>query len=176
MSALRTDKEEFAGMISINEKSYVLLQKNGKLKIHGSALKGKQMPIVCDKFRDALCFAVLYNTSTVEVFKQFRSLKGFKLTDFQVRIYPSKSEYGERSLYNKLIQQLAANGIKTVLGGSLEYVKVKGGHRPVLLFGGDDQIDYIFYKKKLCEIASLILNQPAKSLYPLFAEGQSCLV
>lgn len=172
---LRTDLEHYAAMISINEKSYILLTDKGKLKIHGSSLKGKHMPIVCDLFRDQLCYAMFNSTSTFEVFKQFRDLSKYPIESFQVRVYPSKESYEDTSLYNKLIQQLAMQGIKTVLGGSMEYVKIKGGYRHVILFGGDDAIDVKHYKKKLAEIAGAILGKPAKSLLGLFSEGQECL-
>jgi len=39
-------------MLSLDNKNYILLLDDGTLKIHGSGLKGKHMPIVCDLFRD----------------------------------------------------------------------------------------------------------------------------
>ena len=99
---LETDSETYPAMLSIDNKNYILLLDSGKLKIHGSGLKGKHMPIICDLFRDLICKAIFDKTDIMKVFKRFRNLTKFSVTDFQVRVYPSKQDYDKNTLYNKL--------------------------------------------------------------------------
>jgi len=161
-------------MLSIDDKCYVLWT-GTKLKFHGSGLKGKHLPIVCDKFRDSLCLAIFNKGDVTELFTQFQDLSRFSIKDFQMRIYPSKNEYVKTTLYNKLLQKLAMQGIRAVAGSSLEYVKAVDGYTPVALFSAQDRIDYEYFKDRLAEIASRILDKPAKSLRKLLASGQERL-
>jgi len=50
MSFIQLETETYPAMISIDDKNYILQTTKGELKIHGSSLKGKHMPIVCDDF------------------------------------------------------------------------------------------------------------------------------
>jgi len=172
---IELEAETFPAMISIDDKNYILDEGKGKLKIHGSSLKGKHMPIVCDDFRDALCKAIFGKVEPLHVFSQFQSLAHYRLEDFQIRIYPTKLDYQKNTLYAKLLRQLATNGFRVVAGASLEYVKAADGYRPVMLFSEQDSIDFIYYKKRLAEIASRILGKPAKKLLPLLLSGQKPL-
>lgn len=172
---MQTDSKIYSAMISIDDKNYILWNGEDSLKIHGSSLKGKHLPIVCDKFRDALCLAVFNKNGIALVFKQFQNLSEFSVEEFQIRIYPSKMDYHKTTLYNKLIQRLASCGVRVVAGASLEYVKAVDGYCPVVLFGEHDRIDHAYYKRRLAEIASRILGKPAKSLVSLFGSGQSLM-
>lgn len=171
---LKTDSETYPAMLSLDDKNYILLTDEHKLKIHGSSLKGKHMPVVCDQFRDALCYAVFDCTSQVEVFKRFRDLSKFSVEDFQIRIYPTKYDYHQSSMYNKLISKLAVRGYRVTVGSSLEYVRVIGEYMPVILIE-NEQIDYDYYKDRLAEVASRILNKPSKALRNLFDSGATLL-
>ena len=171
---METETETYDAMLSLDDKNYILYV-DGKLKIHGSGLKGKHMPIVCDEFRDALCFAVFKDEDPLKVFREFQSLKRFETHDFQIRIYSTKIDYHKNSLYDKLLQKLAVQGIRVAAGSSLEYVKAVNGYMPVVLLSPDDKIDYTYYKHRLAEIASRILDKPAKSLLKLLGAGQKGL-
>jgi hypothetical protein len=171
---METETETYTAMLSLDEKSYILF-KDGKMKIHGSSLKGKQMPIVCDEFRDALCLAVFNDEDPLKVFREFQSLERFKTHDFQIRVYSTKMDYHKNSLYDKLLQKLAVQGIRVAAGSSLEYVKTINSYMPVVLLSPDDAIDYAYYKRRLAEIASRILFKPAKHLAKLLGAGQKGL-
>jgi len=175
MSYINLEVNTYPAMISIDDKNYILNTKEGKLKIHGSSLKGKHMPIICDDFRDALCKAIFAKTDPLGVFDQFQNLSHYRVQDFQIRIYPTKIGYHKNTLYFKLMKQLASNGIRVVAGASLEYVKAVNGYTIVLLFSEQDRIDYPYYKKRLAQIASRILGKPAKKLLPLLLTGQKPL-
>ena len=172
---MKTESETYPAMLSLDDKSYLLLNKDGTLKIHGSSLKGKHMPDVCDKFRDALCLAVFNKQDPFSVFQEFQDLTRYSVKNFQIRIYPSKTDYETSSLYGKLVVQLAAASLRTIAGSSLEYVKTTNGYRPVVLFSQQDQIDFAYYKDRLAEIASRILFKPAKSLRKRLDVGQKSL-
>jgi len=172
---LETDSEIYPAMLSLDNKNYILLLESGKLKIHGSGLKGKHMPIVCDLFRDVLCHAIFSKTDLINIFKRFRDLSKFSITDFQVRIYPSKVDYKQNTLYRKLLKQLASAGYPVVAGSGMEYVKTTSNYKPVMLFSKQDQIDTAYYKKRLAKIASRILRKPAKALLEWFNEGATTL-
>jgi len=163
-------------MISIDDKNYLLFEKDGTLKIHGSSLKGKHLPLVCDEFRDALCEAIFQKQDVYHVFRQFQNLQRFSIKHFQIRVYPSKLDYEKNTLYGKLLRQLVGAGLHVVAGTSLEYVKTVDGYRPVVLFSEQDRIDYVYYKDRLAEIASRILDKPAKALRKLFDSGQRRLI
>lgn len=170
------ESEPVPAMLSLDDKNYILCEADGKLKIHGSSLKGKHMPIVCDDFRDALCHAVFDGDDPLTVFEKFQSLSRYTLRDFQIRIYPTKLGYHKNTLYFKLLRQLATSGIHAVAGASLEYVKAADGYRVVMLFNSEqDRIDYMYYKRRLAVVASRILFQPAKQLLPLLRSGQTPL-
>jgi len=172
---MKTESETYPAMLSLDDKNYLLLNKDGTLKIHGSSLKGKHMAIVSDLFRDALCYAVFNKQNPFDIFEKFQNLAKFSVRDFQIRIYPSKTDYESSSLYGKLVVQLAAASLRIVAGSSLEYVKTTNGYRPVVLFSQQDQIDFAYYKDRLAEIASRILDKPAKSLRKRLDVGQKSL-
>lgn len=169
---LVTETELYPAMLSIDDKNYILWT-GEKLKIHGSSLKGKHMPIVCDEFRDALCLTIFNKERTFQIFKQFRDLSRFPVSAFQIRIYPSKLDYEKKTLYGKLLQQLARASIRVVAGHSLEYIKAVDDYMPVLLVSNATHIDYNYYKDRLAEIASRLLFKPAKALRGLFNSGQN---
>jgi DNA polymerase elongation subunit (family B) len=171
---METETETYEAMLSLDEKSYILY-KDGKMKIHGSSLKGKQMPIVCDEFRDTLCMALFKNEDPLKVFHDFQNLSRFEVHDFQIRVYSTKMDYHKNSLYDKLLQKLAVQGIRVAAGSSLEYVKTVNGYMPIVLLSSDDAIDYAYYKRRLAEVASRILFKPAKSLLKLLGSGQKNL-
>lgn len=171
---METETETYTAMLSLDDKNYILYV-DGKLKIHGSSLKGKHLPIVCDEFRDALCLAVFNDEDPLKVFYEFQSLKRFEVHDFQIRVYSTKMDYHKNSLYDKLLQKLAVQGIRVAAGSSLEYVKAVNGYMPVILLSSDDTIDYAYYKHRLAEVASRILFKPAKFLLKLLGAGQKGL-
>jgi len=172
---MKTDSETYPAMLSLDDKNYILLTKEGTMKIHGSSLKGKHMPIVCDKFRDALCFAVFNKQDVFGIFAEFQDLSEFPVRAFQIRIYPSKTDYKTSTLYSKLLKQVASAGLRVVAGSSLEYVKATDGYKPVVLFSEQDHIDEKYYKNRLAEIASRILFKPTKSLRRRLDGGQKSL-
>jgi len=174
-SYIQLESETYPAMISIDDKNYILQMPKGKLKIHGSSLKGKHMPIVCDDFRDALCKAIFNEEDPLVTFEKFQSLSHYPLQAFQIRIYPTKLGYHKNTLYFKLMKQLASHSIRAVAGASLEYVKAVNGYCIVMLFSEQDRIDFVYYKRRLAEIASRILDKPAKKLLPLLLSGQKPL-
>jgi len=175
MEQLKTETEVYDAMISIGEKSYILY-KDGNMTIRGSSLKGLHQPRVCDAFRDALCLAVFTKHDVNETFKQFQDLTRFSLEDFQIRVYSSKVDYEKSTLYAKLVRQLASRGLRVIAGHSIEYVKAVDDYKPVLLFSNEkNHIDYDYYKNRLAQIASRILDKPAKALRMLFGLGQKSL-
>jgi len=171
---METETEYYDAMLSLDEKSYILF-KDGKMKIHGSSMKGKQIPIICDEFRDVLCMAIFNEEDPLKVFREFQNLSRFGTHDFQIRVYSTKMDYHKNSLYDKLLQKLAVQGIRVAAGSSLEYVKTINGYIPIILLSPDDAIDYVYYKHRLAEIASRILFKPAKHLAKLLGAGQKGL-
>jgi len=176
MEALQIETEKVPAMLSLDDKNYILWD-GSRLKIHGSSLKGRHLPIVCDKFRDALCEAVFKGDDPLTIFKIFQNLKVFNVHDFQIRVYSTKGygDYAKTGLYSNLLKKMAARGIRVPAGSSLEYVKATSGYLPVLLFSEDDRIDYKYYKLRLAEIASRILNKDASALAVLLGCGQVSL-
>ena len=174
MDSLKTETEYYDAMLSCDDKNYILF-KDGKLKIRGSSFKGKHLPIVCDKFRDALCLAVFNKQDVFNVFERFQDLSEFPVRAFQIRIYPSKTDCKTSTLYSKLLKQVASAGLRVVAGSSLEYVKAVDGYCPVVLFSDQSQIDFVYYKNRLAEIAGRILFKPAKSLRRRLDSGQKSL-
>jgi len=151
-SRLVLDSETFDGMLSIDDKNYVIFD-GSKLIKHGSGLKGRHLPIICDKFIDDLCWAVFNDQDVYNVYHKYMDLSKFSPSDFFFTLTLGKKLYKKGTMYAKIAKKADVNA-------SLRLLKTKKGYD---LKG---KPDYDYYKKRLAELAERItsvLKRPNKA-------------
>jgi len=147
-SRLKLATETFDGMLSLDDKNYVIFD-GSKLIKHGSGIKGRAMPIVCDQFIDNLCWALFEGRAPIEVYQQYRDLSRFPSSDFYFNINLGKRNYKSGTLYSKIANKADVNA-------SLFILKTPDGYE----LNGEPDHDY--YKQRLSKIAQRITGQKAK--------------
>lgn len=157
---MQTESEPYDGMLSIDDKNYVLFKKGEKLIKHGSSLHGRHLPVIADKFIDSLCMTLFSGERPEDVLRTFGStIEEFSHEDFAMTINLAKRphDYTRNTLYFNLIQQIKHHGIRVSSGATIRYVKTANGYTPSIFLQGSSQIDYKYYKERLAELASRIL-------------------
>jgi len=159
-SRLKLASETFDGMLSLDDKNYIVFDK-GKLIKHGSGLKGRHLPALCDRFIEDLCWAVFNEEHHATVYQNYVDLSDVPLSEFFFNITLGKKKYAKSSMYHKIAKLADVNA-------SLYLIKTKEGY---LLEG---KPDYDYYKKRLANIAERITSQKAK-LVRRFLMGQTTM-
>jgi len=152
--------ETFDGMLSLDDKNYIVFD-NGKLIKHGSGLKGRHLPALCDRFIEDLCWAVFNEEHPSTVYQKYVDLSGVPLSEFFFNITLGKTKYAKSSMYYKIAEMADVNA-------SLYLIKTKEGY---LLEG---EPDYDYYKGRLAKIAERITSEKAKSVRR-FLMGQTTM-
>jgi len=159
-SRLKLASETFDGMLSLDDKNYVVFD-NGKLIKHGSGLKGRHLPALCDRFIEDLCWAVFNEERPSKVYQDYVDLSNVPLSEFFFSVTLGKRKYSKTSMYYKIAKMADVSA-------SLYLIKTSEGY---LLEG---EPDYDYYKKRLADIAERITSQKAKSVRR-FLMGQTTM-
>lgn len=164
-SFLRLDSEQHKGMISIDEKNYIVLKNDDSLIIHGSGLKGKHMPKILDTFIDDLVKSIFKGESYEAVLQRYKEISRFPRSFFTITTSLGKNpkKYKKTTLYAKLVNKLKAKNIEVPWGHSLRYVKTVDNYLPTVLWK-DEEIDYKYYKVRISDVASRVLNVDKKKI------------
>lgn len=149
-SRLSLDTESYDGMLSLDDKNYVIFN-NGKLTKHGSGLKGRHLPVLCDRFIDDLCWALFNGIEPIEVYQRYVDLSKFPRSDFYFNISLGKKRYSKKSMYYKIAKLADVNA-------SLHILKTAEGYE---LQG---KPDYNYYKKRLGDLAERITGDKARKV------------
>lgn len=169
LDVFKLEEDRYDGMISLNEKEYVLL-KDGKLIKKGSGLLGRHQPSICDKFTDDLCYTLFDRKPPRAVFRKYADLSGYPVADFTMAVTFSKRphKYASTSMYHSLVRRLHRAGITVLWGSKCRYVKTVGAYVPVALLTKKDEIDHKYYQKRMATVASRFLGLKPKELLQWF--------
>jgi len=171
LKTLSLATKHYDGMISIDEKSYVLYE-NGKLTKHGSGILGRHIPLVIDDFVDELCQGLFRKEDPFAVMRRWdkNRLKTYPTSAFVSFVNLSKrpDSYHLGNLYSQLVKLLQRNGIHVGWGDRINFVKTTNGYRPTVLLRNSDRIDYHYYQSRMSEIASRILKKPFDEIREFF--------
>lgn len=159
-SRLKLALETFDGMLSLDDKNYVIFD-NGKLIKHGSGLKGRHLPALCDRFIEDLCWAVFNGVHPSKVYQDYVDLSDVPSSEFFFSVTLGKREYSKTSMYHKIAKMADVSA-------SLYLIKTREGY----LLEGEPDHDY--YKKRLADIAERITSQKAKTVRR-FLMGQTTM-
>lgn len=147
-------------MLSIDNKNYVIYDAEKRdLTKHGSGLKGRHLPVICDRFIDELCWALFEGQDPFLVYQRFVDLSAYPNSEFYFNVNLGKRHYKKGTMYAKIAKLADVNAslfiLKTAKGYDLE---------------GSPDFDY--YKKRLGDIAERITKMKAKEVRQ-FLQGQT---
>jgi len=169
--------EKYDGMISVDEKNYVLL-KGSKLIKCGSGITGRHHPKLVDDFIDDLCLRLFKKENYEEILSgwSINKIVNRPFNDFIMSATFSKAPklYHKTTLYYDLFVQLRRAGINPLWGDKVFYVKTTRGYKPVFLINKSDSLDYRYYQQRLASVASRLLKKPVKEISAFF-QGQKTL-
>jgi len=159
-SRLKLTSETFDGMLSLDDKNYIIFDK-GELIKHGSGLKGRHLPALCDRFIEDLCWGIFNEECPSKVYQNYVDLSDVPSSEFFFNVTLGKREYSKTSMYYKIASKADVNA-------SLYLIKTKEGY---LLEG---EPDYDYYKKRLADIAERITSQKSRDVKN-FLKGQQTM-
>lgn len=160
-SVIKVDSEKYSAGIFYDEKGYVLRKTDGKLVFHGSGLKGRHIPRLCDKALERVAVAILEKEDVADLLSDIgRNIKSWTQADFIMTAELKKrpDEYSNKNQYGKLIQKMKSANIPVAWGSEIQYVKTRD--RGFLPLGVSDQInvDYGYYMQRIAAVVERVLR------------------
>jgi len=156
--------EVFDAGIFYEEKSYIL--KDGdRLLFHGSGLKGRHLPAICDRASEELTNGIFEGRDVKSVIWKYTKLKDYPLKDFVMTVELHKEKYKDDSMYGQLINLGKKYGIDYQWGSEVRYVKCKIGYVPyevMQMHPNRYKLDYDYYRGRLTAVLSRILGPTKK--------------
>jgi len=173
---LTVETEEFDAGIFYEEKNY-LLKDGENIIFHGSGLKGRHIPRICDDALECAVNSYFAGESVIDSLHQFYRLDKFPYRRFIMTAIISKNpqDYSEDTMYRQLCAEFARRGQKLKYGDEVQYVKTVRGYRAAHFHAPGELLDYKYYKKRIADVLSRVL-QPTlglntKTIYE-FLQGQ----
>jgi len=159
-SYIKVSNDDYAAGIFYEDKGYVLKEKSGKLLFHGSGLKGRHIPNLCDKAAEIIVNGIFDEDDIVGLLNAYgRDLRTFAQEDFimttQLRKHPDS--YSEKNQYGKLIAKCKNAGMVIRWGDELQYIKTTTGYLPMGITD-DFNIDYQYYMGRVANVLTRLLN------------------
>jgi len=171
LDVLSLSTEHYDGMISIDEKCYILF-KNGKMTKHGSGILGRHIPHVIDDFVSELAFALLHKEDPCTIYRKWdkKRLQQYPQKAFVSYVNLSKQPdmYNDTGQYANLCGQLSRAHIEVNRGDKINFVKTVNGYRPTILLKTTDQIDFCYYETRMADVASRMTQTPFKQIREFF--------
>lgn len=160
LGAFEIGKETYDGMISIDEKDYVLLE-DGEIKKFGSGLLGRHQPPIADKFVDDLSMSLFKKEDVHEVFSRYGNLADYPPEDFIMTATISKNPraYQKTTMYAGLMKQFSKRGVKVHWGDKVRYVKTVEGYKPIFFLTKNDELDYQYYQGRLAQTYARVTSR-----------------
>ena len=175
---IRVETKSYDGAIFYEEKNY-LLKKGSKILRHGSGLKGRQLPRICDYAAIELAEGIFAGEDLKSILWKWTRIKDHPLEDFAMTMELHKESYKSRTMHHKLVQQLRNQGVDVSWGAEIRYVKCKHGYKPLGLPQRTYDIDYPYYRKRIAAVLARILGPTKKmsreSIFKIIKEGQMIL-
>jgi len=181
-SLIKVEDEKFDAGIFYEEKGYIL-KEGKKLLFHGSGLKGRHLPPICDYAAEELTTGIFEGKDPKEiVWKYARELKKYPLEDFVMTMQLHKEEYKDGTMQSEILKIGAKYDIEYEWGAEVRYVKCRQAYVPYHVarrFPHKYRIDYAYYRNRLASILARILgptkHMGSKTLKMILKEGQSIL-
>jgi len=154
-SVIKVESEKYDAGIFSDEKSYILRKKGGKLIFHGSGLKGRHLPKLCDQALERVAVAIFEKENIVDVLNDIGcNMKSWTQSDFIMNAELKKrpGEYSNKNQYGKLVEKCKNANIPVRWGDAISYIKTKDrGYLPI---GVTDNfnIDYLYYLKRIATV------------------------
>jgi DNA polymerase elongation subunit (family B) len=175
---IKVDNDVYDGGIFYEEKGY-LLKDGNDIKFHGSGLKGRHMPAICDKASLELAKGLFAGEDVKHILWKYTKLKRRPLADFVMTMELHKDSYVSRTMHGKLIKKAFQYGVEFEQGSEVKYIKCKDGYMPFPLSGYNYEIDYNYYRKRLAHVLARILGPTKrmgkKTIMMIMKEGQMIL-
>jgi DNA polymerase elongation subunit (family B) len=151
---LSTDKYD-AG-IFYDEKGYIL-KEGQKIIYHGSGLKGRHLPKVCDSALEEVTQGIFKHDDVIGILNGLKpKVKRASMEDFLMTVKMSKDpeKYSEKNQYGKLVAKAKAAGMEVRWGDEFQYLKtVEGGFEPFgAVFDKPYRIDYDYYLERIANV------------------------
>lgn len=179
-SFISVENEQYAGGIFYEEKSYILKSaKDGELLFHGSGLKGRHMPAICDQASMELATALFAGADVKQILWKYTKLKNYPLSDFAMTVELHQEDYENTSMYGKLLTKARQQGIEFEQGSEVRYIKCRNGYVPYPLPSYVYHIDYEYYRERLAHVLARILGPTKrmghKTIEMIMQQGQMIL-
>lgn len=181
-SLVEVSGDEYQGGIFYEEKSYIL-NTGEKLLFHGSGLKGRHLPKICDNAGYELAQSLFDGEEVKSILWKYTKLKKYPLSDFAltVELHKNIAEYKDGTMIAAIIKQAEDWGIHYRVGSEIKYLKTKTGYMPFEIAEKlpGTELDYIYYRKRLAAVLSRILGptkkMSRKTIEMIIKEGQMIL-
>jgi DNA polymerase elongation subunit (family B) len=155
--AIELETNTYDAGIFYDEKGYIL--RNGqKLTFHGSGLKGRHLPKICDWALEKITWGIfkeddiigILNNLGAEIKKQ-SSIEDFLMT---IKLSKEPERYSEDNQYGKLIEKAKKAGLNVFWGSEFQYLKTKEyGFMPYgALWNRSFKIDYEYYRDRIASV------------------------
>ena len=175
---LTMSREQYQGIILIDEKSYILKDSRGKITKHGSGILGRHIPPILDDFVNELSQAIFEKRNTNDVLRTWNKnrIQSYSIEAFVSYVTLSKrpETYKQTTLYHNLVETLRKHRVQPSWGDKINYVKTLNGYTPTIVLKATDQIDTRYYQGRMAYITSRILKKPFKEIREFF-DGQIML-
>ena len=151
---LSTDRYD-AG-IFYDEKGYIL-RDGSKLIYHGSGLKGRHLPKVCDTALERLTWAIFKKDDVIGVLNGMdQIIKTAPMEDFLMTVKMSKEpdKYSDKNQYGKLVAIAKKYNINLRWGDELQFLKTKEyGYVPfAAVWNRNFRIDHDYYIERMANV------------------------
>lgn len=168
-----TGKQYDAG-IFYEEKGYIL-KKGEQLLFHGSGLKGRHLPRICDHAAEDLARGIFNGEDVKKILWKWTHLKQYPIKDFVMTMELHKKDYKDGTMHAELLDRARKHGYEFTWGSEIQYVKCKDGFVPINL-PRTYSLDYEYYRKRLTAILARVLGPTKrlgrKSIEKIIKEGQ----
>jgi len=154
--AIRISSDEYDAGIFCDEKNYVL-RKGDKFAFRGAGLRGKHLPIVCDKALERIVWAIFEKENATGVLNEIgRRIRDFPPEDFVMSISINRNPkfYSMKTFYKQLVNKAENLGLQIHWGDEVQYLKTSDfGFLPFAAFK-NNKIDYSYYLDRIASVAA----------------------
>ncbi len=155
--------DEYDAGIFYAQKGYILFDKSKPFEkqiiYHGSGLKGRHLPRLCDRALDKVVRAIFAKEDISAVLKEIKkdlysdsNMEDFLLT---VKLSKNPNNYAESNMYGKLIQKARFAGMNVTWGSEFQIIATTNGLEPYgAVYGKPFIIDMNYYMERIASVVS----------------------